>query len=1023
MFVATTDPMPEPLRCPTCGHAAAADDRFCPRCGTAIPSAEARPDPAASDSTDDAPVAPGTPPAPERITSSLDAPPDPALEEHLREALSPAFLLVRRLGAGGMASVWLAREPALRRLVAVKLLSPELSASGAARARFEREAQAVAGLVHPNVVGIHGIGALADGTPYFVMQYVGGKSLAARLEEEGPLDPDEARRITGEVANALAAAHTKGIIHRDIKPANILYDDEAGRALVSDFGIAAVRPTGEGRGDTRLTQTGMIVGTPQYMSPEQLSGEAATDRTDVYALGLLAYELVAGRGPFESTSPQALIAAHLRDVPKPLSTVRPDVDPEFERVVAACLEKDPARRPAAADVAKLLAPGGGVALEWPPPGLERLRGAARRLAVWCWVGSVLAVGAGLTLSLGRPGRTGDGGTTGFLLLAIAGALGTLFLVAAAVRAASALRRASLGVHRGYTWRTLLETLADSRGDTGALIAGAREYARLDEVARNTLRRFRVARGAFLLGGGSVPAPLLVLALRLASAGALGPDAVAALVVVPPLLALLAALTLAWFEARAVGPQRTALAHRRRRREDGARLVEPWYVSFESARGPDGLGRGRPGGDLAGWLGGTTVVALVALAVLLIVPLWIAGSLAPRMWGVAAPKTSNTRMKAQSLRLVRRFAVPIDSTITPLDAGRAYYSLLAIGKMQFSEARGYPQHPVPRRIPALPALEDRTLFPLAHGWKGPDDMQILELAMRGFSPAQRQWLERLAAHPVWADFALVAHAPDVDYFGARFLLPFPPGADIWSLPIPAFAGTKELAYANTVRAALFLSQGRRAEAERALRETVSFGLQMADHGRTLIDALIGVVVAGIGRHALEQYYTLAGSPEGPALRDATAAWVARADSFVTGTDPETERLGRLSPRQLRAFSLGLPWDATLPLGLRFDMIREASLAPCSDLDEMIFGPAPDVVAVFARARRDIARNAADSAVIGLMERDAWRGPPMPPEIFGPEYARRSLPRAAAVAAVRVVGSLLGNQRLGRCAEYVTGWATM
>ena len=213
MLVAEPYPMPESPHCPTCGHAAAADDRFCPKCGTVIPGAGARQGPAASDPTAEAPVAPGTPPPPQRTTSSLDAPPDPALEEHLREALSPAFLLVRRLGAGGMASVWLAREPALRRLVAVKLLSPELSASDAARLRFEREAQAVAGLVHPNVVGIHGLGALADGTPYFVMQYVGGKSLAARVEEEGPLDPDEARRITGEVASALAAAHTKGIIH------------------------------------------------------------------------------------------------------------------------------------------------------------------------------------------------------------------------------------------------------------------------------------------------------------------------------------------------------------------------------------------------------------------------------------------------------------------------------------------------------------------------------------------------------------------------------------------------------------------------------------------------------------------------------------------------------------------------------------------------------------------------------------------------------------------------------------------
>ncbi len=1011
--------MSEQLRCPTCGHAATVDDRFCPRCGTVIPGAGARPGPAAAERTAEAPVAPGTPPAPERITSSLDAPPDPALEEHLREALSPAFLLVRRLGAGGMASVWLAREPALRRLVAVKLLSPELSISGSARARFEREAQAVAGLVHPNVVGIHGIGALADGTPYFVMQYVGGKSLAARLEEEGLLDPDEARRITGEVAGALAAAHTKGIIHRDIKPANILYDDEAGRALVSDFGIAAVRPSGDAPVEGRLTQTGMIVGTPQYMSPEQLSGEAATDRTDVYALGLLAYELVAGRGPFEATSPQALIAAHLRDVPQPLSTVRPEVDPEFERVVAACLEKDPARRPAAADVAKLLAPGGGVTLEWPPPGLERLHGALRRLAVWCWIGGVLATGAGLTFAVARPGRTGDGSMTGFLLVALAGALGTVVLVATAVAAGGSVRRASLAVHRGFTWRTVLETLADGRGDTGTLIAAAREYARLGDRERNALRLFRMARGGLLLGGGAAPALLLVIGLRLASAGALGPDGVFALVVVPPALALLVAMGLAYVEHRLVGPPRAALAHRRRRREEGARLVEPWYVSFESARGAGGLGRGRPGGDVAGWLGGTAAVVLAALAVLVIVPLWITGALAPRVWDLNTPVLTVTRTKLQSLDLVRRFALPKDSAITPLEAGRAYYTILAIGNPNLAMQGTFPQHPVPR-LSALPELDDRELFPNRNGWINSSEKTVFELARRGFTPRQREYLTRLAAHPAWAEFERVARAPDIDYLDARFVLPFPPDADSWSLPNPSYEGMRQLANANVARAAFLLSQGRRAEAELALRETVSFGLQMTDRGRTMLDDLIGVMIVGAGRRGLEQFFLTSGNPEGPALRDATAAWSARADSASTGTDPERERIMRMTPRQRRGYILGLPADRSLPMGYRYGTLRIASLAPCTDLDEMVFGPAPDMTSTFARARREMAYNAGDSALIDMMERVAERGPTVTGGLFGPEGSRRNLPKAIGIAAVRVVSAMLGNRRLDGCAELITDY---
>jgi serine/threonine-protein kinase len=188
-----------------------------------------------------------------------------------------------------------------------------LAVDPSAKARFQREAQAVAQLSHPNVVAIHSVGELDTGLPYFVMQYVAGESMAARIERDGPLEIADARRALGEVASALAAAHKHGIIHRDIKPANILCDDEANRVLVSDFGIAAVRATGEGDESTRLTVTGMAVGTPHYMSPEQLLAEKVTERTDIYSLGLLGYELLTGGSPFDIGSPREILAAHLRD--------------------------------------------------------------------------------------------------------------------------------------------------------------------------------------------------------------------------------------------------------------------------------------------------------------------------------------------------------------------------------------------------------------------------------------------------------------------------------------------------------------------------------------------------------------------------------------------------------------------------------------------------------------------------------------------------------------------------------------
>ncbi|MGD2135898.1 MAG: serine/threonine-protein kinase, partial [Gemmatimonadales bacterium] len=304
------------------------DWAYCPKCATPLPP-DATACPACGATTPSAPTEPSDGGAgPQQTDEDLRA-----LEAALEKALSPSYILVRRIGTGGMGSVFLARDPALKRLVAVKVLAPALAANEAARARFEREAQAVARLSHPNIVAIHSVGQLDDGTPYFVMQHVGGKSLAARLAEEGPFSTDETRRIVGEVASALAAAHQQGIIHRDIKPANVLYDDETGRVLVSDFGIAAVRPVGEQPQQTKLTMTGMAVGTPRYMSPEQLLAEEVTEKTDVYALGLLGYELLTGVGPFQATSPQELIAAHLRDTPKPLSDAREDVDPELESAI------------------------------------------------------------------------------------------------------------------------------------------------------------------------------------------------------------------------------------------------------------------------------------------------------------------------------------------------------------------------------------------------------------------------------------------------------------------------------------------------------------------------------------------------------------------------------------------------------------------------------------------------------------------------------------------------------------------
>lgn len=297
------------------------------------------------------------------------ASPERVLEDRLREELSPHLEVLRLLGRGSAASVYLAREPSLRRLVALKVLSPELGSDRKARLRFEREAQSAARISHPNVVAVYRVGALSDDLPYLVMQYVRGRNLAERVEAEGPLQVVEVRRILADLASGLADAHRRRIVHRDVKPANVLYEEESGRVFLTDFGLAAALDP-EDREASRLTTRGHVIGDPRYRSPEQLRGEEITELADVYGLGLLAYELLAGEGPYEASSRSDLLIAHLQGEPRPLRSLRAEVDPDLEALIARCLRKVAAHRPRADEVVRELAGAtGGVGARRPgsPP--------------------------------------------------------------------------------------------------------------------------------------------------------------------------------------------------------------------------------------------------------------------------------------------------------------------------------------------------------------------------------------------------------------------------------------------------------------------------------------------------------------------------------------------------------------------------------------------------------------------------------------------------------------------------------
>ena len=246
---------------------------------------------------------------------------DAEITGRLQRALGSGYRIERELKPGGMSRVFVAEDMALRRRVVIKVLAPRLAAELDAD-RFHREIRIAAGLQHPHILPLHAAGE-GGGLLYYTMPFVEGESLRARIDRTGAMPVAEACRILREVADALAYAHRRGIIHRDLKPANILMGE--GHALIIDFGIAKAVSAAGGEGGgagAGATSTGLVLGTPTYMAPEQAAGDPIDHRADLYALGCVAYELLAGSPPFTGDTAQALLAAHLADVPEPITRRR-----------------------------------------------------------------------------------------------------------------------------------------------------------------------------------------------------------------------------------------------------------------------------------------------------------------------------------------------------------------------------------------------------------------------------------------------------------------------------------------------------------------------------------------------------------------------------------------------------------------------------------------------------------------------------------------------------------------------------
>ncbi len=277
----------------------------------------------------------------------MNAPQETPLATRLGQALGDAYTIEGEIGRGGMGVVYRARDERLQRRVAIKVLPPELAFQDEIRQRFMREAQTAARLSHPHIVPIHGVDE-GGGLVYFVMGLVDGESLGARIKRRGNLPAEEVRRIMKETADALSAAHAFSVVHRDIKPDNILLEGTRGRVMVTDFGIAkALSAAGSG---ATLTGAGVAIGTPAYMSPEQAAGEREIDgRSDVYSLGIVAYQMVTGELPFQAPTVAGILMKQITE-PAPMVTLkRPDVPEDLALAISRCLEKDPENRWPTAD--------------------------------------------------------------------------------------------------------------------------------------------------------------------------------------------------------------------------------------------------------------------------------------------------------------------------------------------------------------------------------------------------------------------------------------------------------------------------------------------------------------------------------------------------------------------------------------------------------------------------------------------------------------------------------------------------
>lgn len=937
------------------------------------------------------------------------------LKDLLQHELAPLQILDVE-GFGGMGEIYLARDPGLRRTLAVKVLRSEFVADAQARARFQREAQVIAGLSHPNVVGVHSVGELKDGTPYFVMDYVEGGSLADRLERDGPLTVNETRRIVGEVASALAAAHAKGVVHRDIKPSNILFDTDSGRSMVTDWGIAALDPTVELSPETRLTQAGVVIGSPQYMSPEQLAGDEVGPESDIYSLGLLAFELLTGHGPFEADTPRALMVAHLREDPPKLSDVREDVDPEFESVIARCLGKNPRDRATADELAGRFAPGAEAVLEWPPPGTQPLIG--RTFAFLLnWLGVSTAVAGPILLAFAaRIQWKGQGpirdllhGRSGVVVVIILVVGISLFMVAALL---ASQRSTAKGIvierrkgkwyneHRdpivaalalGYGWRTLAEVTLDRWGDHGNVLSGQREYAVLNAEERAVVRRRFLRKGVLLLAAFLLLPFSLLSAAYAVSSGSLSPGVSLGVFVSVP--------TLLWIMAMALPTDPQAVIRARMALSGGvtapkvlASEVDAWRAAAKKVTQGLGPKEGRATSKRMYW----TLQGFYLVILILPYAYVMAALISMALGGLGfEASTRNVGARFQRVSSAEHVRLMPDGDMTP-EAAREMVDAIMSWDLELTPWRG----PIPDAADLRGSSIVDTLTNVPFGLAA---RRVIPAALLGLSEPETEYLRRFTGDPRFEWFDRLARAGGYDPGDPERYPPDMIFGDHASRPpmnVSLVAGHK------VAQTGFLISVGRVEEAEEALRSVYSVGYLLARESNDLLEATVGRNIATLALDGLLQFYTRFGRND-------------EATRLALDAAPPME--DRVIPRwqDWLQDATATVADTTEVRSVRLAIMHDLLVAfECTNLEGLLLGLPPDIVDRVAEARESLVRFPSDEAFVSMAATSGERLHRLVRDA-SPEGLREILDTDDLLPyrALRLSGKLLGNPRFFTCPAFI------